>query len=51
MEAIMSMTGRCDCGAVRHEAGGPQAVIWTKDVQSWRLMPEGVPQFAGFLGR
>ncbi len=30
---------------------GPQVVIWTAEAQSYHLMPEGVPRFAGFPGR
>ena len=28
--------------------GAPQVVLWTADAQRFHLMPEGVPQFAGF---
>lgn len=46
--AVVLKVGTLDDPSV-YEA--PQMVIWTADAQSFHLMPEGVPSFAGFPGR
>lgn len=30
--------------------GGPQAAIWTKDMQPFHLIPDGIPTFEGMPG-